>query len=75
MEAPSTVDKAKAVIVQMPYEVDLHNVIQVARAEGKKLYRNPCKIMVLDVLKWYPHGWIVVVQNGDGCISQQAKNE
>jgi len=58
----------KALIIDMPYESDLHNVIQVARAEGMKLFKNPLKIKVLDVLKWYPHGWIVVVQNGDGSI-------
>lgn len=68
-------DQCKAVIVRMPYESDLHNVIQVARAEGMKLYKHPGKIKVVDVLKWYPHGWIVVVQNGvvqngDGCISE-----
>jgi len=50
----------------MPYESDLHNVIQVGRAEGMKLFKHPCKIKVVDVLKWYPHGWIVVVQNDDG---------
>lgn len=30
----------KALIIQMPYEVDLHNVIQVARVEGMKLFHN-----------------------------------
>lgn len=63
----------KALIVQLPYENDLHNVIQIARAEGMKLFRNCDKVKVLDVLKWYPHGWIVVVQNGDGCIPENAK--
>ena len=61
----------KALIVQMPYEVEMGNVIQVARAEAIKLFHKPDKIRVLDVLKWYPHGWIVVVQNGDGCISEK----
>jgi hypothetical protein len=28
---------AKALIIQMPFEVDMGNVIQVARAEGMKL--------------------------------------
>lgn len=60
----------KALIVQMPYEVDIGNVIQVARAEGMKLFHKPDKIKVVDVVKWVPHGWIVVVQNGEGCISE-----
>lgn len=56
----------KALIVQMSYEADLHNVIQVARAEGMKIFHKPSKIKVVDILKWYPHGWIVVVQNNSG---------
>jgi len=61
----------KALVVQMPYEADLHNVISVARSEGMKLFHNADKVKVVDVLKWYPHGWIVVVQNGDGSISEK----
>ncbi len=60
----------KALVIQMPFEVDLHNVIQVARAEGMKLYKTPGKIKVLDVIN-RPYGWIVVVQNGEGCISDK----
>ena len=63
----------KALIVQAPYETDIHNVIQIARAEGMKLFHKPDKIRVVDVLKWYPHGWIVVVQNGDSCISESMR--
>ena len=63
----------KALIVQMPYEVDLHNVISVARSEGMKLFHNADKIKVVDVMKWVPHGWIVVVQNGDRSISENLK--
>ena len=61
----------KALIIQMPYESDFHNIVSVARAEGMKLFHNTDKIKVVDVLKWYPHGWIAVVQNGDGCISEK----
>jgi len=65
----------KALIIQKPYEADLGNVIQIARAEAMKIFRKPNKIKVVDVLKWYPHGWIVVVQNGDGSISENANIE
>lgn len=41
MTTNGSTDKCKAIIVRMPYETDLHNVIQVARAEGMKLYKNP----------------------------------
>jgi len=64
-------DHMKALIIQMPFEVDMGNIVQVARAEGMKLYRVPGKIKVLDVIN-RPYGWIVVVvQNGDGCISEE----
>lgn len=69
----NAVDQCKTIIVRMPYETDLHNVIQVARAEGMKLYKQPGKIKVVDVLKWYPHGWIVVVQNGSGSSPENGK--
>jgi len=52
----------KALVVKMPFEKDLGNVIQVARAEGKKIFRNADKIVVLDVIR-RDYGWIVVVQN------------
>ncbi len=29
----------KALVIQMPFEVDLHNVIQVAKAEGMKIFK------------------------------------
>lgn len=65
----------KALIVQKPYEADLGHVIQIARAEAMKIFHKPNKIKVVDVVKWYPHGWIVVVQNGESCIaSKENKN-
>lgn len=60
---------AKALIIQAPFEVDIGNVVQIARAEGLKLYKAPGKIKVLDLIH-RDYGWIVVVQNGDGCISE-----
>jgi hypothetical protein len=65
----------KALIVQTPYEIDLGNVVQIARAEAMKIFHKPNKIKVVDVLKWYPHGWIVVVQNSEGCIAEKLKTE
>jgi len=64
--------KLKALIVKMPSEKDLGNIIQVARAEGIKIFHKPDKIMVVDLLR-RDYGWIVVVQNGDGCISENMK--
>lgn len=63
----------KALVVKMPFEKDLGNVIQIARKEGKKIFKNPNRVQVVDII-WKPYGWVVVVQNGDGCISEQRKN-
>ena len=60
---------AKALIIQTPFETDIGNVVQIARAEGMKLFHEPGKIKVLDVIN-RPYGWLVVVQNGDGCIPE-----
>jgi len=64
--------KLKALVIKMPFEKDLGNVIQVARAEGMKLFRKPEKIMVVDLVR-RDYGYIVVVRNGDGCISEKVK--
>lgn len=64
----------KCLVINAPFECDLSNIIQIARAEGMKLYRNPQKIKVLDVIN-RSYGWLVVVQNGDGCISEEKKLE
>lgn len=65
----------KALIVQAPYEVDISNVVKIARAEAMKIFHKPDKIKVVELLRWHPHGWIAVVQNGDGCISEDLKHE
>lgn len=63
----------KALIIQKSYKADLGHVIQIARAEAMKAFYKPGKIKVVDVVKWPPHGWIMVVQNGEGCISEDMK--
>jgi hypothetical protein len=60
---------AKALVIQASFETDLGNIVQIARAEGMKLYKTPSKIKVLDIIR-REYGWIVVVQNGEGCISE-----
>ena len=60
----------KPLLIEMPFESDIGNVIQVARAEGKKVFKCE-KVQIYDVIRWYPHGWIVMCQNGDGCSNGQ----
>jgi len=64
------VEGVKALIIQKSYGADLGNLLQIARAEGAKVFHEPNKIKVLHVVKWYPYGWIMVVQNGEGSISE-----
>ncbi len=67
-------NKLKALVIKLPFEKDLGNVIQVARAEAHKIFRKPEKIKVLDIIR-REYGYVVVVQNGDGCISENMKNK
>jgi hypothetical protein len=60
----------KALVIQAPFESDLGNIIQIARSEGMKIFHNPSKIRVFDVIRT-SYGFIAVVQNGDGCISDK----
>jgi len=59
----------KALVLQMPFETDMGNIISVARAEGMKIFHNATKIKVLDIIKT-SYGFVVVVQNGNGCIPE-----
>lgn len=62
------VEQLKALVVKMPFEKDLGNVIAVARAEGMKIFHNPGKVVVVDIVR-REYGWIVVVvQTGDSGI-------
>ncbi len=67
-------DGLKALVIQMPYETDLGDLVQVARAEAMKIFHKPNKIKVLELIR-FQHGWIAVVQNGDGRISENMTHE
>lgn len=64
----------KALVIQAPYETDLGNILQIARAEAMKIFHKPNKIKVLELIS-FRHGWVAVVQNGDGSISENLKHE
>jgi len=59
----------KALIVQAENK-DLGDVLQIAKAEAKKIFKNPVNIKVL-FHTFSPYGHILVVQNGDGCIASK----
>lgn len=60
----------KALIIQTKPDSDLGDILQIARSEGHRLFRNPCKITVLEVLH-SKYGEIAVVQNSEGCIRDE----
>ena len=71
----------KPLFIQMPFESDIGNIVQIARAEAKKVFRCS-KVKIYDIIRWYPHGWIAMCQNGDlvvqssdGCIAEDLKTE
>ena len=59
----------KALVISAPFETDLGNIVQIARAEGAKIFHNPDKIKVFDIIK-KEYGYVVVVQNANGCIRE-----
>ena len=61
------VSNLKALIIQSKPNGDLGDTVQVARAEGMKIFRNPTKIRVLEVVH-SKYGEIAVVQNGESCV-------
>lgn len=63
----------KALIVRTRGDMDMTDVLQVAQAEGSKLFKKPNKVRVLDILR-SQYGVIAVVQNLGGC-NQKSKGE
>lgn len=63
----------KALVIEAPFETDLGNIVQIARAEGMKIFRCPNKIRVVEAIRSTNGYWVAVVQNGNGCISEQTK--
>lgn len=61
----------KALIIQPKPNGDLGDILQIARAESAKIFYNPKKIKVLEILH-SRYGEIAVVQNSDGCIAEKS---
>jgi len=41
----------KALVIEAPFETDLGNIVQIARAEGMKIFRCPNKIRVVEAIR------------------------
>ena len=52
----------KALLVRVKPNMDVGDVVQVARSEGKKLFRTSENIQVLDLLRWNENEFIAVLQ-------------
>jgi len=66
------VNGLKALLIQPDGSQDIGDVIQIAKKEGARLFYKSGKIKVLEVVH-SRYGEVVVVQNGNGCISEQTK--
>jgi hypothetical protein len=64
----------KALLIRAQPEIDLGNILQIARSEGMKIFHNPQKIKVLELLN-SRYGYVVVVQNSDGSIAEDTKKK
>lgn len=56
----------KALLIKMKPNMDIGDVVQIAKAEGSKLFHKPNRVSVVDLLR-SPYGVIAVVQSLDGC--------
>ena len=55
----------KALVVRPPKrnDVDVGDILAIARAEGKRLFKTRENIQVIDLIN-RPYGWVVVIQFG-----------
>lgn len=60
----------KALLIQTNSNMDMSDVLQIAKTEGSKLFRKPNRIKVLDILR-SPYGLVAVVQKLNGCSQHE----
>lgn len=65
-------NKVKPLLIEMDsFDKDIGNVVQIARAEAQKILKCR-KVKILDVIRYRPYGWIVMVLNKEhGCSNNQ----
>lgn len=57
--------KMKALVVCPPErsDMDVGDILAIARAEGKKLFKTRENVQVIDLIN-RPYGWVAVIQLG-----------
>jgi hypothetical protein len=55
----------KAILVRLPPEGDMGDLVQIARAEGKKLFHGSTVRVVETFRTGKPDEWVAVIQNSD----------
>ena len=65
--------KKKALLICLPPNRDLGDLIQIARAEGKKIFHGHT-VSVVDADRRSPNEWLVVVQDSE-VVSGSKMNE
>jgi len=54
--------KTKALLIRVNPKMDIGDVVQVARAEGKKLFNTSRNVKVVDVMRRNEYEFVVIVQ-------------
>ena len=63
----------KALIIKTKPNMDMGDVLKIAKAEGSRLFKKPNKVRVVDLLR-SRYGVIAVVQRLDGRSQKSNRN-
>ena len=67
----STSNNLKALLVRSNGKQDVNDILQIGKSEASRIFHNkPSDNKVVEVLN-SKFGTVLVVQNGDGCISDK----
>lgn len=64
----------KALVIQAPYETDMGEILQIARAESMRIFHHANKIKVLELIA-FRHGWVAIVQNNEVAQTSSVESE
>lgn len=67
--------KRKGLLVRVNPKMDIGDVVQVARAEGKKLLKTSSNVKVVDLVRRSETEFFVVVQAPEGVSGRKAESK
>ena len=75
MTAPNTGVKSKALLIRINPNMDIGDVVQVARAEGKKIFKTRKNVKVVDVMRRSEYEFVAIVQAPEGVSGRKAESK